>query len=60
MLTNASGTELLNVNRAAETLLGLVLESQTTDPLQAVVPAVRTVLENCRTLRFTNHEFEQT
>jgi two-component system, NtrC family, sensor histidine kinase KinB len=37
--------DVRNVNRAAETLLGLVLESQTTDPLQAVDPSVRTVLE---------------
>jgi NtrC-family two-component system sensor histidine kinase KinB len=37
--------DVRNVNRAAETLLGLVLESNTTDPLQAVDPSVRTVLE---------------
>ena len=37
--------DVRNVNRAAETLLGLVLESTTTDPLRTVDPAVRTVLE---------------
>ncbi|HKA53079.1 MAG TPA: ATP-binding protein, partial [Candidatus Binatia bacterium] len=37
--------DVRNVNRAAETLLGLVLESNTTAPLQAVDPAVRAVLE---------------
>jgi NtrC-family two-component system sensor histidine kinase KinB len=37
--------DVRNVNRAAETLLGLVLESNTTDPLRAVDPSVRTVLE---------------
>ncbi len=37
--------DVRNVNRAAETLLGLVLESHTTDPLQALDTSVRTVLE---------------
>ncbi len=37
--------DVRNVNRAAETLLGLVLESNTTDPLKAVDLSVRTVLE---------------
>src|SRR5262249_5014545 len=37
--------DVRNVNRAAEALLGLVLESNTTAPLQAVDPAVRAVLE---------------
>src|SRR5262249_41501865 len=37
--------DVRNVNRAAETLLGLVLESNTTDPLKAVDTSVRMVLE---------------
>jgi two-component system, NtrC family, sensor histidine kinase KinB len=37
--------DVRNVNRAAETLLGLILESDTTDPLKAVDPSVRTILE---------------
>ncbi len=40
--------DVRNVNRAAETLLGLVLESDTTDPLKAVDISVRTVLERLR------------
>jgi signal transduction histidine kinase len=40
--------EISNVNRAAETLLGLLLESAAQDPLQDVDPAVRTVLERLR------------
>jgi two-component system, NtrC family, sensor histidine kinase KinB len=41
--------DVRNVNRAAETLLGLVLESHTTDPLQAVDTSVRAVLERLYT-----------
>lgn len=37
--------DVRNVNRAAETLLGLVLESDSTDPLKAVDISVRVVLE---------------
>ncbi|HJY80131.1 MAG TPA: ATP-binding protein [Candidatus Binatia bacterium] len=37
--------DVRNVNRAAETLLGLALESNTTDPLKAVDTPVRAVLE---------------
>jgi PAS domain-containing protein len=40
--------ELREVNRAATALLGLVLESGTTDPLREVDPAVRLVLERLR------------
>jgi NtrC-family two-component system sensor histidine kinase KinB len=40
--------EISNVNRAAETLLGLLLESAAKDPLQDVDPAVRAVLERLR------------
>lgn len=46
------GTEqggLLNVNRAAETLLGLSLESESPDPLQTVDPVVRALLVRVRT-----------
>src|SRR5262249_4925588 len=37
--------DVRNVNRAAETLLGLVLESNPTDPLKEIDSAIRTVLE---------------
>lgn len=40
--------DVRNVNRAAEALLGLVLESNTKDPLQNVDLAVRSVLERLR------------
>ncbi len=40
--------DVRNVNRAAETLLGLVLESDSTDPLKEVDISVRTVLERLR------------
>lgn len=40
--------EISNVNRAAETILGLLLESAAKDPLQDVDPAVRAVLERLR------------
>jgi len=40
--------DVRNVNRAAETLLGLVLESDTTDPLKEVDISVRMVLERLR------------
>ena len=40
--------ELRAVNRAATVLLGLVLESEATDPLREVDPAVRIVLERLR------------
>lgn len=41
--------DIRNVNRAAETLLGLVLESHAKDPLQGVDLAVCAVLERLRT-----------
>jgi len=41
--------DVRNVNRAAEALLGLVLESATADPLTEVNSAVRAVLERLRT-----------
>ncbi|MBI3799096.1 MAG: HAMP domain-containing protein [Deltaproteobacteria bacterium] len=41
--------DVRNVNRAAETLLGLVLESYTTDPLKEVEPSVRAGLERLYT-----------
>ena len=40
--------DVRNVNRAAETLLGLALEAGTTDPLKDADPAVRAVLERLR------------
>ncbi len=40
--------DVRNVNRAAETLLGLALEAGTTDPLKNTDPAVRAVLERLR------------
>ena len=40
--------DVRNVNRAAETLLGLALEASTTDPLKDADPAVRAVLERLR------------
>ena len=40
--------EIRNVNRAAETILGLFLEPTTKDPLQNVDPSVRAVLERLR------------
>ena len=40
--------ELREVNRAATALLGLVLESDATDPLREIDPAVRIVLERLR------------
>ena len=39
---------VLNVNRAAETLLGLTLDVSSGDPLQATVPPVRAVLQAVR------------
>ena len=41
--------DMRNVNRAAELLLGLHVETATKDPLQDVDPSVRTVLEQLRT-----------
>jgi two-component system, NtrC family, sensor histidine kinase KinB len=39
---------VLNVNRAAETLLGLKLDSTVSNPLAAVEPSVRSVVERAR------------
>ena len=40
--------DVRNVNGAAETLLGLALEANTTDPLKNAAPAMRAVLERLR------------